>query len=908
VFTPSSLVVRLSDAPIGVLIMRRAICGFLLGSFILTAIIPAFAQRQIPSRTAPTRSAPVAIPANGTDFRSVAAYSDGSGVGLRWTMAVETQNIGFNVYAVRGNTKRQLNTNLIPGGALKVYNRPFFDGDYQFVAPAKEANSTFLIETVPMSGAKTSSVAFSAVRVGSLRSVGFTVNNANAVLRANSLQAGVSTPAPDSSLKLDITQHSLAPDSDTQKWVASQPGVKLGVRAEGLYKVTKAQLQAAGFDVNSDPANWQLYVDGRQQSINVAPNGDYIEFYGTGIDRKESATRIYFLLAGASPGKRMAQASGHSISTLAGRSYTATYTKKERTFFISSLLNGDTENYFGRVVTSSPTTLTFDLSGVATAAATCTFSVAMQGFTFSPHPIALTLNGHTLDPMNGQFRDFFTSTYTIPASYLIEGTNSLTMASTLAGDFSFFDHMSVTFERTFLAQQNTLSFFTQNYRAAEISGFTSPNVRVFDTTYDDDTAELYGLSFRQTGSTYGTRIPARRARTLFAVENSAILSPATIEQNNPSTLSTTNHNAQLLIISYKGFLSQANDWKNYRTGQDPNLTAEVVDISDVYDEFNYGVLSSDSITSFLQYAKNNWQTPPQYVLLIGDATYDPKDYQGFAGSLGALDYVPEKSVDTLFGEAPSDDALVDFDNDGLGDLAIGRIPARDGQTVTNALNKTINFEQLTATHSLDRGALFVSDWDPNTWDFSGLNHLLDGQLPAGTPATFAWKVLDDGGTPNPNGTQQIVNGITAGPFVVNYSGHGSTGTWASSFFTQSNVVCNPATTGCINNPGNESIFTALTCFNGYFIRPDADGLSESLLKATNGGAVAAWSSTGETTPDVQQVLALRFYQQLGQSDITRLGDLIIDAKLYLAQHPPSPVDDVLNSWVLLGDPMLKIKQ
>ena len=284
--------------------MRRAICGFLLGSFILTAIIPAFAQRQIHSRTAPTRSAPVAIPANGTDFRSVAAYSDGSGVGLRWTMAVETQNIGFNVYAVSGNTKRQLNSNLIPGGALKVYNRRFFDGDYQFVAPAKEANSTFLIETVPMSGAKTSSVAFSAVRVGSLRSVGFTVNNANAVLRANSLQAGVSTPAPDSSLKLDITQHSLAPDSDTQKWVASQPGVKLGVRAEGLYKVTKAQLQAAGFDVNSDPANWQLYVDGRQQSINVAPNGDSIEFYGTGIDRKESATRIYFLLAGASPGKR----------------------------------------------------------------------------------------------------------------------------------------------------------------------------------------------------------------------------------------------------------------------------------------------------------------------------------------------------------------------------------------------------------------------------------------------------------------------------------------------------------------------------------------------------------------------------------------------------------------------------
>src|SRR5262249_41410867 len=135
-----------------------------------------------------------------------------------------------------------------------------------------------------------------------------------------------------------------------------------------------------------------------------------------------------------------------------------------------------------------------------------------------------------------------------------------------------------------------------------------------------------------------------------------------------------------------------------------------------------------------------------------------------------------------------------------------------------------------------------------------------------------------------NALQNVVSGITAGKYLINYSGHGSTGVWASTgLFSISNVTCNPVgnPTGCINNPGAESIILSLTCLNGYFIRPDSDGLSERFLKATNGGGVVVWSSTGETTPDVQQVLATRFFQQISQSNINRIGDLVVDAKSYL---------------------------
>ncbi len=95
----------------------------------------------------------------------------------------------------------------------------------------------------------------------------------------------------------------------------------------------------------------------------------------------------------------------------------------------------------------------------------------------------------------------------------------------------------------------------------------------------------------------------------------------------------------------------------------------------------------------------------------------------------------------------------------------------------------------------------------------------------------------------------------------------------------------------------------LTCLNGYFIvpNPNFDSLSEHLLKSSGGGAVATWASTARTTPDIQAIMALRFYGKLAEGQINRAGDLVEDAKNVI------PAGDVRFSWVLLGDPMLKMR-
>ena len=86
----------------------------------------------------------------------------------------------------------------------------------------------------------------------------------------------------------------------------------------------------------------------------------------------------------------------------------------------------------------------------------------------------------------------------------------------------------------------------------------------------------------------------------------------------------------------------------------------------------FGQKSPFAVRDYLQFATSNWKKPPRFVLFAGDASYDPKNYLGF----GDGDLVPTRLVDTDYMEAASDDWFADFDDDGVADLAIGRLPVR----------------------------------------------------------------------------------------------------------------------------------------------------------------------------------------------------------------------------------------
>ena len=219
-------------------------------------------------------------------------------------------------------------------------------------------------------------------------------------------------------------------------------------------------------------------------------------------------------------------------------------------------------------------------------------------------------------------------------------------------------------------------------------------------------------------------------------------------------------------------------------------------------------------------------------------------------------------------------------------MGIGRIPARNSTAISVPLNKTMVFETPT-NQTLDRGALFAYD-NPIGYDFLAMSQILASQLPASMPRQFLWR--DEA-----NAHETLINSVNQGKFLVNYSGHGSAGIWATpAFFTTADVQL-------LSNAAHPSIFNMLTCFNGLFLRPNADSLGEALLKAPNGGAAATWASTTETTPDYQLTMGARFYSDVAAGNIERMGDLIRDSKSVIAGS------DVGYSWALLGDPALKVR-
>jgi hypothetical protein len=452
---------------------------------------------------------------------------------------------------------------------------------------------------------------------------------------------------------------------------------------------------------------------------------------------------------------------------------------------------------------------------------------------------------------------------------------------TQSGRYSLFDSVSVNYSRKYQAEGNAATFYTPGYRKVDLTGFLTSDIRLFDTTLDADPVQISNLDVVAENGSFTVKLPSSRPMVMYGLTEAAVLFPETVTANTPSTLSTTNNAAEFLIISHSSpeFIAASETWADYRRSLPGGaVTAKVVDIADVYDEFSFGVHSAAGIKSFLSHAGSNWTTPPRYVLLMGDASSDPRNYEGY----GFLDSVPTSMVTLTFEESGSDDALADFDHDGVAEIAIGRIPAHNAADIATVLSKTMAFET-PKLQSLDRGALFAYD----VYAYPSALALAN-ELPASMPKAYF-------GRNDRDAQASLIKGINTGKFIVNYSGHAARGIWAAlTFFGMNNV---PALT----NANSVSIFTVLKCYNGLFYMPQSDALTEALIKAPNGGAVATWAAVTETDPDHELALGTRFYNQLGIGQIKRMGDLVRDAKSTLAGS------NVPYSWTLLGDPMLQVR-
>ena len=699
---------------------------------------------------------------------------------------------------------------------------------------------------------------------------------------------------PGTPITLPSGQSKNLPPQEVQWMLADWPAIKLFIQEEGWYRVTQPELVAAGLGPGINPQNLQLYVDGQEQAIevNVQQKGqfgpqDSIEFYGTGLDNPFTDTRVYWLVVGATPGNRVPQVG--SLNGPAGSaSFPFTVEQEPRTIYVAAILNGDASNFFGPVVSNTPVEQVMSVTHLDPGAlGAATLEVALQGATVGAHQVQVLLNNVAVGSVVFTDESLGVATLSVSQSLLVEGDNQVGLV-TQGGDtdVSLVNYIRLTYWHTYNADGDSLRFTAVGGQQVGVGSFSSSGVRVVDITDPTMVQEVVGVVTPQ-GSGYALQfvVPGSGQRTLLAFAGGQVQSAAVVEANQPSSWYQAGWGADLVIISHASFLDSLSPLKALREGQ--GLSVVLMDVEDLYGEFSFGDKTPQALRDFLLRARVYWQKPPRFVLLVGDASLDPRDYLG----LGNFDFVPTKLIDTAYLETASDDWFVDFHGDGLPQMAVGRLPV---QTVAEAqlmVSKVVGYEQSAGGMT---GVMLVADMAAaaGDFDFEGASSDIAALLPGGLSVAKVYRsqFADDDQVHT-----QILQGWNGGELLVNYSGHGSEDSWRGDTFTLTDAE---ALTNGLGLP----FVVSMTCLNGFFQDVYSDCLAEGLLKASQGGAVAVWASSGLTDPNGQAVMNQALIQVLFNGQSLTLGEGVKSAKGAVSDL------DIRRTWILFGDPSTRLKK
>jgi hypothetical protein len=759
---------------------------------------------------------------------------------------------------------------------------------------------------------------------------------------------------------------------------------KIGVDADGIYRLTYADLQAAGLEVNQiDPRLLQMSSQGVDVAILVQGEqdgsfdpGDYVLFYGEAFrgDRlagryvqeannwldyvtqlpdgsyvnwepqfnaemmeKYTAENIYWLSVGGQPGLRMTsvdgQPGGAAVKPQAFQEvlhierdeiWRTTHFTSEETWFWEWILTGSS---------TTNRTYTMTVPSPAPGAGTATLRLDLVGFANDPvdspdHHVQANLNGSATPVLDiswdGKSRN--TVEASINASSLLDGVNSLKLTALRPPGIALinllFNWIELEYPREFVAQDGELAFTSQEQglRGYEINGFTSPQVAVFDITHPLTPTQVLSPSIQAGAGVYTTtfeidHLPGAR----FVVsEAGKFRSPTRLSAYTPHDLTGSQNGADYIFITHRDFLTGTQALADYRRGQ--GMRVRVIDIEELYNQFNEGIFHPQAIKRFLSYAYANWQPPaPAYVLLIGDGHWN--FLGGGAATYGAPGpiFIPPNLawVDPWQGETDSTNQLATIvGTDSLADLFIGRMPVNSTAELQTVIDKIITYENM-GQAAWQKRLFFITDDTPDdAGDFVAMTgNMVDHYVLPNYQADELY--LDDYKDPG-NCTAQAPTRLCleanqaitttlniTGSLITNFTGHASVNRWTHEKILVIQDI--PSLTNADRLP----FVMSMTCLDGYWIHgrqqtADREGpsLIEELLRAEGGGIIGAFSPTGLGVATGHEFLHEGFYTAIITDGVTTVAPAAMQAKLRLFTRGLS--QDLINTFLIFGDPALRL--
>jgi hypothetical protein len=158
----------------------------------------------------------------------------------------------------------------------------------------------------------------------------------------------------------------------------------------------------------------------------------------------------------------------------------------------------------------------------------------------------------------------------------------------------------------------------------------------------------------------------------------------------------------------------------------------------------------------------------------------------------------------------------------------------------------------------------------------------------------------------PTEKSHIVNAINSGSLFLSYIGHGSNQSWSNY------GIFSTADFSSLTNAGKLTIMLEMTCSTGYFtdLRPAFSSLAESILRSKNGsqavGAVADWAATGFGVLEGHDLLEKGFLNSIMYQGVRQMGAATVIGKIYLWTNGVSSHRDLIDTFMLFGDPALHL--
>ncbi len=743
--------------------------------------------------------------------------------------------------------------------------------------------------------------------------------------------------------------------------------VQLIVDREGIYKITYEYLTAKmelmadslgieyNWDTRSvDPRYLQLSDEFGPVAVFFSGESDgsfdpedYFEFYGErhygeiSYADDYTAENVYALSLTDGLGARMAVENGGLVVSVASNyivpdAYESTIhleqqiipEKLGRSWSLNTSFYREDLWFWEKITAPNLEIIPFELQYPKdTTIRTFSTKVALYGLTYMDnlpfgqydHKATIRLNQSLIDTKSwrDQTEQIFQNSSPIPNSYLHHGTNYYYIS--MNGDTPMedreqilLDYIDLTYWREYKTSEDFIKFTKPSNRPFglyqfQIEGFSNDKVSVYkigSSIMNNLQVESFTLSGEQPWTVTFQDSVVSNDVNYYAVTEAGKKQPKNFVVNIPSTLRSAQNAADCVVITASQFTASDGTLLYKQIWENAGYQVDVVDIQDIYDEFNFGIRSAEAIKEFLTFAYNNWSEPQlKSVVLLGDGTTDERDHS----SSRKYNIVPVKKLWTYQHGATACDnwyACI-VGTDPIPDISISRINIWQSDQILTAAQKSQTYFNEPNFNDLWHGHLILSTGgkqsDGNDIFSQQSEQIRRTQIPNSIRASRVYTNTQSVSPEFYGVTSTLMSKINDGAIYLQFMGHGGGRIWADyNLFNFNNV-------SSLNNE-NYPYVVSLACYCGAFDTDGAASISEALILAPDKGAIAAFgfSGLGYLYNDLDMGLAIN--ECLFKYDFDSLGEAmnVAKAKFYVNTGSLAAQGALTHGGALLGDPNVKI--